>query len=88
MQRLQQQAREDVLVLSCEPTIAMKWLIPRLPAFHAAHPDIQLHLVRRRAAGLRPQQRRPGAAPRRLSLGRQPAQPEDLRRGRGAGVSP
>jgi len=45
VQRLQQQAREDVLVLSCEPTIAMKWLIPRLPAFHAAHPDIQLHLV-------------------------------------------
>ncbi|MDD2060736.1 LysR substrate-binding domain-containing protein [Pseudomonas sp. GD03860] len=43
--RLQQQARENVLVLSCEPTIAMKWLIPRLPAFHAAHPDIHLHLV-------------------------------------------
>ena len=44
-QRLQQQAHEAVLVLSCEPTIAMKWLIPRLPAFHAAHPDIQLHLA-------------------------------------------
>lgn len=43
--RLQQQARENVLVLSCEPTIAMKWLIPRLPAFHAAHPDVHLHLV-------------------------------------------
>ncbi|RWU25619.1 LysR family transcriptional regulator [Pseudomonas alkylphenolica] len=43
--RVQQQAKENVLVLSCEPTIAMKWLIPRLPAFHAAHPDIQLHLV-------------------------------------------
>jgi DNA-binding transcriptional LysR family regulator len=43
--RLQQQARENVLVLSCEPTIAMKWLIPRLPAFHAAYPDIHLHLV-------------------------------------------
>jgi DNA-binding transcriptional LysR family regulator len=34
-----------VLVLSCEPTIAMRWLIPRLPRFHAAHPDLQLHLV-------------------------------------------
>lgn len=46
VQRLQQQARDShVLVLSCEPTIAMKWLIPRLPAFHAAHPDIQLQLV-------------------------------------------
>lgn len=32
------------LVLSCEPTLAMRWLIPRLPAFYAAHPDIQLLL--------------------------------------------
>lgn len=43
--RLQQDKREEVLVLSCEPTLAMKWLIPRLPAFQAAHPDIQVHLV-------------------------------------------
>jgi len=43
--RLQQSAREEVLVLSCEPTIAMKWLIPRLPAFHKENPDINLHLV-------------------------------------------
>lgn len=43
--RLQQAAHEEVLVLSCEPTIAMKWLIPRLPAFHSANPDINLHLV-------------------------------------------
>jgi len=42
--RLKQQARESVVVLSCEPTIAMKWLIPRLPAFQAAHPEIHLHL--------------------------------------------
>lgn len=45
VQRLQQQARDNVLVLSCEPTIAMRWLIPRLPRLHAAHPDLQLHLV-------------------------------------------
>lgn len=45
VQRLQQQDRDNVLVLSCEPTIAMRWLIPRLPRFHAAHPDLQLHLV-------------------------------------------
>ncbi|WP_151883907.1 LysR substrate-binding domain-containing protein [Pseudomonas putida] len=45
VQRLQQLARDNVLVLSCEPTIAMRWLIPRLPRFHAAHPDLQLHLV-------------------------------------------
>ena len=38
VQRLQQQERDNVLVLSCEPTIAMRWLIPRLPRFHAAHP--------------------------------------------------
>lgn len=44
VQRLRQAAHDDVLVLSCEPTIAMKWLIPRLPAFQRAHPDIQLHL--------------------------------------------
>jgi DNA-binding transcriptional LysR family regulator len=45
VQRLQQQERDNVLVLSCEPTIAMRWLIPRLPRFHAQHPDLQLHLV-------------------------------------------
>lgn len=43
--RLQHTAQDEVLTLSCEPTIAMKWLIPRLPAFHKAHPDINLHLV-------------------------------------------
>lgn len=43
--RLQREAREDVLVLSCEPTIAMKWLIPRLPAFNEAHPDVQVQLL-------------------------------------------
>lgn len=42
--RLEQESRENALVLSCEPTIAMKWLIPRLPAFQRAHPDISLHL--------------------------------------------
>ncbi len=33
------------LVLSCEPTLLMRWLIPRLPAFQAAHPDVALHLA-------------------------------------------
>ncbi|WP_207851200.1 LysR substrate-binding domain-containing protein [Pseudomonas mosselii] len=45
VQRLHQQAHDNVLVVSCEPTIAMRWLIPRLPRFHARHPDLQLHLV-------------------------------------------
>ncbi|MBR7342245.1 LysR family transcriptional regulator, partial [Klebsiella pneumoniae] len=31
VQRLQQQPEDNVLVVSCEPTIAMRWLIPRLP---------------------------------------------------------
>ncbi|WP_416423807.1 LysR substrate-binding domain-containing protein [Pseudomonas sp. App30] len=42
---LRRDAREDVLVVSCEPTIAMKWLIPRLPDFHAAHPHLQVQLL-------------------------------------------
>ncbi|BCH21673.1 transcriptional regulator [Mesorhizobium sp. L-8-10] len=37
-------ARQDVLVLSCEPSVAMRWLIPRLASFQSAHPDIALHL--------------------------------------------
>lgn len=32
------------LVVSCEPTISMKWLIPRLGDFQQRHPDIQLHI--------------------------------------------
>lgn len=33
------------LVLSCEPTLAMRWLIPRLAAFRAHHPEIEVHLL-------------------------------------------
>ncbi|NWB97891.1 LysR family transcriptional regulator [Pseudomonas gingeri] len=43
--RLQKEAREEVLVLSCEPTIAMKWLIPRLPDFHTTYPHLQIQLL-------------------------------------------
>lgn len=32
-------------VLSCEPTLLMRWLIPRWPDFQARHPDIEIHLV-------------------------------------------
>jgi DNA-binding transcriptional LysR family regulator len=35
---------KTALVLSCEPSVAMRWLIPRLGGFQAAHPDIALHL--------------------------------------------
>lgn len=51
MQRLEDGIRtiskrvaDSPLVVSCEPTIAMRWLIPRLPRFHAEHPDIRLLL--------------------------------------------
>lgn len=32
-------------VLSCEPTLLMRWLIPRWSTFQARHPDINVHLV-------------------------------------------
>ncbi|QVQ25720.1 LysR substrate-binding domain-containing protein [Achromobacter deleyi] len=37
-------AADTPLVLSCEPTIAMMWLIPRLPEFQRRHPGMQVHL--------------------------------------------
>ena len=37
-------AEQTTLVLSCEPSVAMRWLIPRLGSFQATHPDIALHL--------------------------------------------
>lgn len=38
-------AGAGVLHLSCLPTLAAKWLIPRLPAFQQLHPQIALHFV-------------------------------------------
>ncbi len=32
-------------VLSCEPTLLMRWLIPRWPDFQARHPGLDVHLV-------------------------------------------
>jgi DNA-binding transcriptional LysR family regulator len=37
-------SQQNTLVLSCEPSVAMRWLIPRLAGFQGAHPDIALHL--------------------------------------------
>ncbi|CAB5510789.1 HTH-type transcriptional regulator TrpI [Achromobacter anxifer] len=42
--KLRQPAADAPLVLSCEPTIAMMWLIPRLPDFQREHPAVQVHL--------------------------------------------
>ncbi|MBU4433980.1 MAG: LysR family transcriptional regulator [Alphaproteobacteria bacterium] len=39
------QAGPRPLVVSCLPTFAMKWLIPRLPRFQAAHPDIAVRVM-------------------------------------------
>jgi LysR family glycine cleavage system transcriptional activator len=33
------------LVLSCEPTIAIRWLVPRLPDFRAHYPQYEIHLL-------------------------------------------
>jgi len=41
---VRQPARQAPLVVSCEPTIAMKWLIPRLGDFYQRHPEVPLHL--------------------------------------------
>lgn len=35
------------LELGVVPTFATKWLLPRLPSFHRAHPGIQIHLSAR-----------------------------------------
>ncbi|OLF52690.1 LysR family transcriptional regulator [Pseudomonas chlororaphis] len=43
--KLRAPAQRAPWVLSCEPTLLMRWLIPRIPAFFAAHPDIPLQLV-------------------------------------------
>lgn len=36
---------EGALVVAAIPSVAICWLIPRLPAFRARHPDIRLHVV-------------------------------------------
>jgi len=42
--RIARRAMSSALVVSCEPTLAMRWLIPRLSRFQAQHPGIQVHL--------------------------------------------
>ncbi|MBC8953639.1 LysR family transcriptional regulator [Xenorhabdus sp. PB62.4] len=42
---LQQTLQTTRLVVSCEPTIMMKWLIPNLMKFKKNYPDIEIHLV-------------------------------------------
>jgi LysR family transcriptional regulator, glycine cleavage system transcriptional activator len=33
------------VTVSCEPTLMMRWLIPRMPEFHARYPDIDIRLT-------------------------------------------
>ncbi|QLR03216.1 LysR substrate-binding domain-containing protein [Providencia rettgeri] len=40
-----QRPHNRVVSLSCEPTIAMKWLIPRLTSFYQQYPEITVHLI-------------------------------------------
>ncbi|KTT27999.1 LysR family transcriptional regulator [Pseudomonas rhizoryzae] len=43
---LRAQARQQrQWVLSCEPTLLMRWLIPRWPDFQARHPELEVLLV-------------------------------------------
>ncbi|MFY7778009.1 MAG: LysR substrate-binding domain-containing protein [Elstera sp.] len=35
---------EGVLTLACGPTVAIRWLIPRLPEFHRQHPSYEVRL--------------------------------------------
>ncbi|MEH3148149.1 MAG: LysR substrate-binding domain-containing protein [Methylobacterium frigidaeris] len=42
---LRARARHRPLVLSCEPTLLMRWLIPRVGDLAAAHPDVALQFV-------------------------------------------
>ncbi|SPY77568.1 Gcv operon activator [Providencia rustigianii] len=45
VKQLEQPPDIQVVNLSCEPTIAMKWLIPRLTDFYRQYPDITVHLI-------------------------------------------
>ena len=42
---VRQRVARRALLLSCEPTLLMRWLIPRWGDFQAQHPDITVHLV-------------------------------------------
>jgi len=37
-------ATNEALLIGAGPTLAMRWLIPRLPGFHARHPDVDVRL--------------------------------------------
>jgi len=44
-QELRKAAQTSPLVVSCEPTLLMRWLIPRWPEFRKQYPEHDVHLV-------------------------------------------
>lgn len=44
-QALRQRKENDTLTISCNLAYGNYWLLPRLKAFHAAYPDIQVNMV-------------------------------------------
>lgn len=56
----------EVLTVSISPTLAMKWLIPRLPRFHEANPGVEVHVSTGNAS---PSDERANDLPDELDLG-------------------
>nr|WP_255701440.1 LysR family transcriptional regulator [Afifella sp. H1R] len=44
-QRIKEEHADAPVTISCEPTLMMRWLIPRMPLFHAAHPTADVRLL-------------------------------------------
>ena len=44
MAQLAGRRASEVLTVSISPTLAMKWLIPRLPRFHESNPGVEVHV--------------------------------------------
>lgn len=45
VQKINDSQNSTSVSISCEPTIAMKWLIPRLTHFYTKHPEITVNLI-------------------------------------------
>src|SRR5690606_21260259 len=44
-ERIVNQGHHEVLIISTTPTLSMLWLMPRLDAFTALHPSIEVRVV-------------------------------------------
>lgn len=40
-----ERARSNVITVSCSPSFAIRWLVPRLPEFRAAHPEVDVRIA-------------------------------------------